>query len=639
MAKLKKTSALASIAAQFKDAAALVDEARAIDDPDPNFPRDGIRAGQWAGAPHNAMPPGCPVRVLGKKGGVTYVISAHGELHAVERWDLNTLANLFTPYINYLHWAWPAFGKAEGEGPDGEPLPPKVKRVERDKAALCLQAEAGRRGLFDPEENERGRGGWRAQDRMIWHSGKYLWSVDVKTDKDNRATGWELKASQTGEHDGYFYSQKPRIMEPWKAHIDTSNTPAHEIADALKSWQWERPKLDPIFTLGWIASGYLSGALSQRPILFTMGGAGTGKSTLHALIQSLYGSALYSTANTTAAGIYQNIGKDSRPIAVDEFERKANSFKEQAIIELARQSYSGAKGYRGGANGEGTEFQLRSPFMFSAILPPAMGVQDRTRMIILNLNPLDKRKACRQPVIHEEWGRMLLRQVMDGFHDLHYHIMPKWRAILSDSKLNWDQRAIDTYGTVLACAELLIGEEGMIKAGMPGNVPFDPDEAPTIDLVALVDMLYEATAAEREAQLPKWQEVIEKIMEAKIEGYRGGERQTVGAVIGELEQGEAIMSLDQARRQLALLGLGLRERKSPFEGYALAIPHSSDNLNRIFETSEFNHGGWVHALRQAPGDIVPRGLDKKLSTVKINHVAKAVLLVDLKAYDAWTGGE
>src|SRR5690606_22632710 len=109
--------------------------------------------------------------------------------------------------------------------------------------------------------------------------------------------------------------------------------------------------------LGWIGSSLLGGALDVRPIVFTTGGAGVGKSTLHNIIRALFGNVLYTTANTTAAGIYQNLKQDSRPVAVDEFERKAHSSKEGQIVELARQSYSGAKGYRGGANGEGTEFE------------------------------------------------------------------------------------------------------------------------------------------------------------------------------------------------------------------------------------------------------------------------------------------
>jgi hypothetical protein len=635
---MKKTKAVqggvAGIRAHFQDAMAILNDAKAIEDPDPNKPRNGIKPGQWDGAPHDRMPPDCPVTVLGKKGDAVYVISAIGEMHEVTRWDLPTLTSLFAPYVNYLFWAWPAFGKAEQDPETGEALPPKVKRVERDKAAMALIAEAGRKGIFDPQSNVRGRGGWKAQDKFIWHNGKMLFSVDVKTEaKSGRAQAWNLQATRPGEFDGYFYAQDSEILSPWREPVGYLDSPAHQILQDLKSWKWERPTLDPVLFLGWLMSAYLSGALEVRPILFTTGGAGTGKSTLHGIVRALLGSALYSTANTTAAGIYQNIRQDSRPVAVDEFERKAGGTKEQAIVELARQAYSGAKGYRGGANGDGTEFELRSSFMFSAILHPHLGVQDRTRMVILNLNPLDKNGASEQPIIKEEWGRMLLRQVMDGWHDLNTFVLPKWRRILSSSRLAFDARAIDTYGTVLACAELAVGELGLVQAGFPSLAPGSAE----LDADCLVDLIAFATAEERAAQMPKWQEVIEKVMSATLEMYVAGRKPSVGETVGHLEQGTDLLDLREARARLAMMGLGLRDKGKPGQGYCLAIPKNDDKLNRLFYDGEFNHGGWTMALKQAPDSIVLRGLERKFTNVDINRLTKDCLLVDLAGYDAWTG--
>lgn len=631
--KTKIQGGIDGIRAHFKDAMVALEEAKGFFDPDPNLPRNGIKAGQWAGAPHDAMPPDCPVTVLGKKGEAVYVISAIGEMHEVTRWDLPTLSSLFAPYVNYLFWAWPAFGKAESDPETGEALPPKVKRVERDKAAMALIAEAGRKGIFDPQSNVRGRGGWKAQDKFIWHSGKYLFSVDTKTDGQNRATGWTLQRAKPGEYDGYFYAQAADTIQPWQEPIGWRDSPAHSILADLKSWQWERPTLDPVLFLGWMMSSFLSGALEVRPILFTTGGAGTGKSTLHGIVRALLSSALYSTANTTAAGIYQNLRQDSRPVAVDEFERKPGGQKEQAIIELARQAYSGAKGYRGGANGEGTEFELRSSFMFSAILHPHLGVQDRTRMIILNLNPLDRSKATAQPLIKEEWGRMLLRQVMDGYHDLTWHILPKWKDILSDRRLAFDARAIDTYGTVLACAELAVGEAGLIDAGFPQDFQLPG----VIDHDALIDMIARATAEERAAQTPKWQEVIEKLMSATLDMYSNGRKPSVGETIANLEAGEELVDLREARARLAMMGLGLRKKGDPGKGYCLAVPINEDKLERVFHGSEFEHGGWTMALRQAPETITLRNLEPKYSLIDVARVSRRCVLVDLAGYDEWTG--
>lgn len=635
--KIKIQAGEKGVRAQFEDALAVLDaDVTALRDPDPNLLRDGIKAGQWAGAPHDAMPPKCPVTVLGMKGDAVFVISAIGELHEVTRWDQPTLIKLFAPFPNYLFWAWPAWSKAKGEPGEEGYVPPKVERIQRDQAITALISEAGRKGLFDPQQNVRGRGGWKAQDKFIWHSGKYLFSVETKTDNKNRATGWQLQTARPGEYDGYFYAQNTDTMHPWREPVGIYDSPAHEILQELQKWKWERPYLDPILFLGWIATGFLSGALDVRPILFTMGGAGTGKSTLHGILRALYGSALYSTANTTAAGIYQNIGQDSRPVAVDEFERKANSSKEQHIVELARQSYSGAKGYRGGANGEGSEFEIRSPFVFSAIMHPHLGVQDRTRMIILNLNALDKAGAV-PPVIKDEWGRMLLRQVMDGYHDYYWHTLPKWRKLLADPRLSFDARAIDTYGTVLACAELLVGEQGMIDAGFPAQ-PSGIDGPLELDTDYLVEILEQATASERADQVPKWQEVIEAILGAKLDAYKSGEKLTVGAVIEALEdKNRGDMDIVEARARLALMGIGVREpdNQGRWKGYALGIPINDDSLNRLFADKEFAQGGWTLALRQAPETIVPRNLDEAARSLKINRAPKKVTLVDLKGYDDW----
>jgi hypothetical protein len=621
----------------FEDALASIDDQKQRRDPDPNLLRNGIKAGTWEGYPHDTMPPDCPINVLGMKGETVYVIAANGELHAVDRWDHPTLVKLFAPYTNYLKWAWPAWTKAKVDPEDeNKVIPPKVDRVARDKAVEAIITEAGRKGLFDPKDNVRGRGGWKAQDKFIWHSGTMLWSVDVGTDKDNKANSWKLQASRPADYDGYFYKRDSETLQPWRQPVPVRESPAHELLKALRTWNWERPYLDPLLLLGWIGSAFLGGALEVRPIVFTTGGAGRGKTTLHNFIQAIFGASLYSTANTTAAGIYQNIGQDSRPVAVDELERKANSYKEQSIIELARQSYSGAKLYRGGSNHEGVEFELRSSFIFSAIIHPPLEHQDRTRMAILNLDKLDKTHG-RQPIIKEEYGRMILRQLMDGYHDFYWHILPKWKGWLSDPRLPFDARAIDTYGTLLACCELLVGEAGMIEekdeTGNIINCGLRGDDLleDAIDVDHLVDTMKAATFEEMAERKEKWQMVIERIMETTIEQWKGGERITVGQALTMLE--ERTHGIDDARAMLASVGLGIRDRQSPRPGYCLAVPFTSSKVDRIFEGTDYYRGGWTVALKQAPESIVLRRIDRKFLQLKINKINQMCSIIDLQAYD------
>ncbi|MCT7662339.1 hypothetical protein [Shinella kummerowiae] len=639
MAKKTKQVGLAHVRAVTLDGIAEVEKARDITDPDANLERNGIKAGQWPGFPHGNMPPDCPITVLGMKGDTVYVISATGYLFNVAKWDHPTLVKLFTPYTNFLKWAWPAFTKAKGEPGEEGYIPPKVDRVARDKAVEAIITEAGRRGTFDPNENVRGRGGWTAGENYIWHSGKRIYFVEHVAKKGDKPATSELKAMQPGELNGCFYAQDTDTMAPWRAPIAQRDSVGHDILAHFMSWNWERPYLDPILMLGWVGAAFLGGALAHRPITFVTGGPGTGKSALQRYVRALFGSVMFATSNTTAAGIYQTIGHDSRPIAVDEFERKAQSAKETAIIEIARQAYSGDKGYRGGADGSSSEFQLNSAFFFSAILAPHLEQQDKTRMAAMQLNPLKEHGTT--PVVQDYWGRMLLRQVMDGWQ--HFSapdgIHERWRKRLSDPLLKFDSRAIDTYGTLLACADLLVGESGMIDAGMMADLK-TPGK---LDEQHLLDTLEAATSAERNDQVPKWLDVIERILGAKIEAFKAGERQTVGGVLEALEDTQRTdFKIEEARPRLALLGLGVRDMPAndptnPCKGYALCIPHSDDGLNKLFADSEFSRGGWTQALRLGPSHIIPRDLSKTAKTVKINRAAKTCTLVDLAGYDAWVG--
>lgn len=616
MARRTTQKGIQAIRAHFLEAAAEEDRAGILD-PDPNLPRNGIKAGKWAGFPFSDMPPECPVRVLGHDREITYCVSATGQLHAVERWDAKTISKLFAPYLNYAYWAWPAYeskGKAEVDE-DGNPLPPRVVRLQYGMCADALIQEGARRGLFDPQKYVRGRGGWMAGNgQFIWNSGEWLWMC-TKEGGVNK-----LVRARPGEIDRAFYVRAPDIDRPWATPVPTEESPAQSILADLRSWSWERPYLDPVLYLGWIGCGWMGGALEVRPIVFTTGGAGVGKSTLHALTKALLGDTMIALVDTTAAGIYQHVGHDSRPVAVDELEAKKGSTKATSVIELARLAYSGGLMARGGANHEGTTFEARSAFMFSAILPPPMGVQDRTRMAMLNLKRLNRETMKSAPVVRAEDGPMLLRQIMDGWNEFRTRLLPNWRQVLHMA--GFDARTMDTYGTLLAAAELLVGAETLEEMGLDLT---DPQR--------LAEVLKMSFEAEKDEQVEKWLECIEHILSAPVDSHRGGRRLTVGALAGEYRRGT--LDLEYVREDLALAGLGLKPAggRVPGTGPYLCVPKTHQLLATIFRDTDFFDGGWWHALKQAPESIVLRGHSDAVQTIKISGAAKNCLLIDLAAYD------
>ncbi|WP_164743055.1 hypothetical protein [Mesorhizobium sp. Z1-4] len=610
-----------AIRAIFADAKhEAVDDPASLETADPNLPRDGIKAGEWEGAPYDRMPPaelGNKVRVVGRDAeGLVYAISTTGHMRRMEKWDVQSLTDLYAPDANSLLFFWPARGKKMVYDPELEKMVEKlvVNRVERDKAMMCMINEAARKPDFDPNTQHRGRGGWEdKQGRFIWHSGGWLWSVKPK------GAATQLERSRPAQHEGFLYTRQAGTIEPWNEAVAAQESPARRILEDLRTWNWQRPFLDPLLVLGWIATALMGGALKARPIVFTTGGAGVGKSRLQELVRSALDGAVINSVNTTAAGIYQRVKLDALPFMVDELESKPGSTRAESVIELARVAYTGGDISRGGQDHEATTFTARNSFFFSAIIPPPMGAQDKTRMAILNLQQLERpgnsgRELILQP---ETDGRMLLRQVMDGWTDFRDRLLPDYATILSAQGMS--ARAIDTYGTLLAAAQLLIGEEAMEDVGLP-----------VTDAESLGAAIATATEADRTENLDHWHKAVDMLYQSSIEAWRDGVKPTVGEVCDLFMRGN--FTREEARIRLQLVNLGVMDATwaGPNAGPVLAIPGDGQVLRRIYADSEFKQGNWIAALKQAPRGIVHAG--KK---VKINGSTRHCLLLDLKAFDQY----
>lgn len=609
---------LKAIRAHFEDAARrLEDEQRLPDDPDPNRKRGGIGPGHWEGYPHDRMPPDCPVRVIGRdEGGNVYVITATHDLRMVDKWDMPTIIGIFAPAPNYAYWAWPGWSKKkEKTDPDtGEVtiIPPRVDRIERDKLAACLINQAAKLPLFDPQQQHRGRGGWQDRhERFVWHSGTWLWV----SEKDR------LQRARPMDHDGFLYTRQASTIEPWATPIGAGESPALRILKDLRTWKWERPYLDPVLVLGWIATAIMGGALKARPIIFTTGGAGVGKSTLHELLKKVLDRIVVTAVDTTAAGIYQRVKRDSLPVMIDELESKPGSTKASNVIELARVAYTGGDISRGGQDHEGTTFRVHNSFFLSAINQPPMGTQDKTRMAVLNLRRLNQADGAPPiDVDPEHDGRMLLRQVMDGWSEFRTRILPDYETVLRGHRL--DSRAIDTYGTLLAAAELLVGPEALEEIGLP-----------VTDAGRLGEIIADATAFERAEQLDNWHRCLNHLLQSTIEAWKGGEKPIVGAVLEEA-MNDTQLDIKYARERLAAINCGLVERGKVAEGMCLAIPRDGPALKRLYADTDWHRSVWFDALKQAPEGIVirDRGNQQK---VRIAGTVSHCLLVDLKAFEAY----
>jgi hypothetical protein len=544
----------------------------AATDPIPGNERDGVKAGEWEGD-ELGLPPECPVIPLGVDGDVYWFLDTLGQLRALEyaQFGQKAINSLFMGRQNYLYWAWPRHSK---EG--------LIVGWRQEKVTETLMQACAMKGPWNAVERARGRGAWELADGgLALHCGTRLY-VDGK-------------GSPLGELQGDVYMTRPPILHPWHKPVGATG-PVTLLAPLLKTWNWARKEIDYILFLGWLAAAPFGGALPWRPTVYITGDKACGKSTLQAIPKALLGNALIKSADTTAAGIYQLLKSDALPVAVDELEGKADPRRAKAIIELARLAASGDLMLRGGEAHKGTQFNARSCFAFSSINTPPLEPQDLSRMALLRLFKLPA--GSTPPLLNDrelhKAGRQLLRIMIDR-----WHLFPeKWQAyrkILAQA--GHDSRGQDTFGTLLACADLVTTFEEADKFKLP-FLEFEPDGTYWIKHFAAKQM------AEYEDAEENWRLCLNRIISTQIESWKSGGQQTMGEVLESLFAGKIEFNEAKALAQKAGLTLQMPTPQRPKHG--LFIPNQHPQLQQIFMGSkwqgELGAGVWSGALRQAPPD-------------------------------------
>ena len=574
-----------------------------------------VKPGEWT-AGRDGLPPDCPVKPLGREGNLIHVVDAKGQLITLKPSDMGQkqIQALFHHRQRYLKWAWPRF-TAKGS----------IDTFRTELVAEALYSAAGPLPLFSAANHVRGRGAWTtSRGELVYHSGDALW---------RRAAGKRggLEETLPGLSGKTFYELLPAIPPPWPEVIEPEDNPARAVLIALRSWHWERPEVDPVLMLGWIGAAMLSGALEWRPNLYVTGDKATGKSAMLDFVKAVLGDGLIKSADASAAGVTQKLRHDALPVALDELEAEADGRATNAILKLAKIASSGDGKLRGGADHSGVEFTVRSCFLFSSINPPALRPEDVSRMAILRLRPLKElpsRLKAAPTIDGERTGPMLLRILMDGWERFPAACEAYYEVLRAAGHPDRGQK---TFGMLLACADLLLGPEVADDLGVP-----------MVDnLARWGELLAPASMPEYEDMADNWRACVKHLLTSRVEAWRSGSRQTVGALLDELVQdwpAQASMSVTVANGLLAQAGLRvlapgavLPER----DGFVLAVPNESSLVAAQFKDTRWvGQAGasvWKNALRQAPAAVV--SADKTLNRVRINGVQERCTLVRLKAFE------
>ena len=357
--------------------------------------REGRRSGEIAD--------NCPVTPLGVRDGHSYYLDPWGQMRTLTKHDASSINILFGKDIPFLWNNFPRWRMG-----DAGVLEKVPEIFDQNKAGSAMMMASSELGPFNPDNAVRGVGAWKTEDGdLVYHMGNEL-LIDG-----------EIHAP--GKHGRHIYPAYPAIPAPAPptAARDEGEDPVPKFMDVLETWNWQRPKLDPMIAMGLLGAQMLGGALDWRPVFWGTGGAGSGKSELQKLINLMHGiDGVIASEDPTKSGITSRLGHSSLPVSLDEREPDTDerSSKNSDIIALARIASSGGEWVRGSSDQSGSSGKVFSAFFFSSILiPGSMKPQDVQRLIQLNLNRLPS-DAAPLSLVPSEWrdrGAVFKRNLID----------------------------------------------------------------------------------------------------------------------------------------------------------------------------------------------------------------------------------
>lgn len=543
-----------------------------------------------ADRPRGQIWDGCPVEPLGVQGDICYYLDRLGQLRAVSRHDLDTIRQLFGGDTGTLARHFPQFDK------DGAPRPGKFDQA---NAASAMTAACYERGLWHPQGRLRGPGAWVDDDGgLIYHAG----------DAVLIAGQWHAP----GVHGGRVYPAEPPIPRPAPAPDPTA---AAQALDFIARWNFRRPRIDPQLTLGLACAQMLGGALGWRPVGWLSGDAATGKSTFQEFLLLLHGgdAGLLQAADATEAGIRSVLGHSTLPVAIDELEPDTDHpAKVKRVVELARRAASGGAIFRGGADQKGHQSQARAAFLFSSILVPPMPAQDRSRLILLDLDRLPEGapKLALEPARWRAIGAQIKAGLVAGW-SIWPQRLEAWRAALAVH--GQTGRGADNYATVLAMADAALHHDRL-----PGPDLLD-QWASELAHATTEDALEVGSNAE---------DMMVHLMTQVLDPWRKGLRYTVAAWIqcaARLPGGpENIEGTPPGAINTYLAPYGLRVRGEGEDAALCIASKPLQGLCDLFEGSMWQGGVWAQAARRIEGaEPVPL----TMSGVRTRGIAVPLLAV------------
>lgn len=156
-----------------------------------------------------------------------------------------------------------------------------------------------------------------------------------------------------------------------------------ELYRLFVQWRWENESMSQL-AIGLIFATAMQALHAWRPIVALTGESNSGKTILMAVITRLFGGLAQFSARSTAAGVFQNMGNDSRPLLLDEFD---SGNEQRKLLKIFRAASRGQETLMGTAYHSGKIYKSQHIPWISGIHASSNDQADLNRMIPLRILP------------------------------------------------------------------------------------------------------------------------------------------------------------------------------------------------------------------------------------------------------------
>ena len=342
---------------------------------------------------------------------------------------------------NESYWIKNYPKRSKGEDDDDVVVTVNWKKARNDLMEKSLKV-----GEYNPEKL-RGIGVWEEHNNFVFNNGD---TVFGRIEKQN------------------FHYLKGKKIE---TKIESTN---NDRARELLSTLWKSfnslsyyNKNDSIILASWIIQSYIFSVLPWRFHLWIRGSAGTGKSSILKIMESLCINPLF-VANASEAGIVQDVKNNATQLIHDELESLVNgkeNFMLDSIMNLARRMSKNESGkkLRGTVTGNSAKYNTNLCLLFGSINTNIISEADTSRFFVVDLEntkdqPLEKWKAIKKGFddcakdknVLFNYVFSMIPTILENRDLIFKHIHDQHRI---------DSRLVDQLATMLACVNIFLDEK------------------------------------------------------------------------------------------------------------------------------------------------------------------------------------